>query len=84
MLRSCLCEMALHDTVLLIIRYPHWPRFKALLELKHFKEDIVKKTSNELIKHVGREQFPDNLKLNMKIFMVDTYAAQQNELYRLQ
>ena len=40
-------------------------------------EDILKETTNKLIKHVGREtihvkQFPDNLKLSVKVFIVGT------------
>ena len=38
-------------------------------------EDILKETTNKLIKHVGREtihvkQFPDNLKFSVKVFIV--------------
>ena len=40
-------------------------------------KDILKETTNKLIKHVGREtihvkQFPESLKLSVKVFIVGT------------
>ena len=40
-------------------------------------ENIVKETTNKMVKHMGREtiqvkQFPNNFKLNMKVFIAGT------------
>ena len=40
-------------------------------------EDIVEETTNKIVKHVGREtiqvkQFPNDLKLDMKVFIGGT------------
>ena len=40
-------------------------------------ENIVEKTTNKMVKHMGKEpiqvkQFPNNFKLNMKVFVAGT------------